>query len=146
MSKDATKAPEQNYILTASKDGILMLWSIDTLANHSEGEDMLRFNSELNVKQPITKAKWLTDNQILIATISGELLAVQIKIDSQKVPFLESPKVYYKTDSTIWDFVSFKIDENPVQLAIGQDSGRISFLCTQTQEIKILTVSANPMF
>jgi hypothetical protein len=50
LSKDASKNPEQNFILTASKDGIIMLWSINALANHSEDEEMLIFNSELNVK------------------------------------------------------------------------------------------------
>ena len=50
LNKDASKNPEQNFILTASKDGIIMLWSINAMANHSEDEEMLIFNSELNVK------------------------------------------------------------------------------------------------
>lgn len=37
-----------------------MLWSIDPLANH-EDSDMLKFDSELDLKTTLTKAKWLSN-------------------------------------------------------------------------------------
>jgi len=37
-------------IITASKDGVLMIWSIDRLSVHENEEEMLKFNSECDVK------------------------------------------------------------------------------------------------
>lgn len=63
------------FVLTASRDGILMLWSIEQLANHDD-EDMLRFDSELDMKLPLSRAKWLSGSEILVASTCGDLFLV----------------------------------------------------------------------
>ncbi len=45
-------------LLTASRDGILMLWTIEA-RDDDDDDDMVRFDSELDLKSPLTKAKWL---------------------------------------------------------------------------------------
>jgi len=39
---------------------------------------------------------------------------------------LDKPKVFFKTDSAIMDFVFIKHGENPLKVLIGQDSGHIT--------------------
>jgi hypothetical protein len=69
-------------IVSASKDGFLILWSIEHLAIHENQEEMLKFNSDLNIDLPITKAKWLSASQILVVTTQGELFLIEVKTDS----------------------------------------------------------------
>lgn len=58
-----------------------MLWSIDPQANHDDS-DMLKFDSELNLKTNLTKAKWLSNSEILVSTTTGELFLILVKLDS----------------------------------------------------------------
>jgi len=43
---------------------------------------MLKFNSDINIQLPITKAKWLSANQILVVSTSGDLFLIEVKTDS----------------------------------------------------------------
>lgn len=65
-------------LLTASKDGNILLWTIEA-RDDDDDEDMLKFDSELDLKQPLTKAKWLSHNEILVSTTQGELMSVNVK-------------------------------------------------------------------
>lgn len=69
----------QPMILTASKDGILMIWSINPLAVHENQEEMLVFRSEADLKSPLTKAKWLSENQVIAVTTQGEIFLIELK-------------------------------------------------------------------
>lgn len=102
-----------------------MLWSVDQ--TEDEDEDILRFDSECDLRQPVTRAKWLSVTEILVATTSGDLMLIKVGQDSQEIPFLEKPKVYFRTDSAVTDFGFFRqSDDSPVQVVIGQDSGRVT--------------------
>lgn len=121
-----------------------MLWSVDS---SEDDEDILRFDSECDLRQPVTRAKWLSANEILVATTSGDLMLIKVGKDSQEIPFLEKPTVYFRTDSAVTDFGFFRqSDDSPVQVVMGQDSGRVTQLCTKTQETKVVTVSKNFVF
>jgi hypothetical protein len=101
-------------VLTASKDGILMLWTLEA-RDDDDDEDMLKFDSELDLQSPLTKAKWFSDNEILVSTTFGELMSVNVKKDAQQVPFLErASKVYFRTDSAIMDFAFCRSKEDQV--------------------------------
>jgi len=50
-------------IISASKDGIVILWSIcpEALQDDSniDEDEVLKFNTEIDIGEPLTKAKWL---------------------------------------------------------------------------------------
>ena len=75
---------------------------------------MLKFESELDLKQPLTKAKWLSHNEILVSTTQGELMSINVKLDAQKNSFLEKAKSYFRTDSAIMDFDFSRGKDHPV--------------------------------
>lgn len=57
---------------------------------------------------------------------------------------MQKPVKLFITDSAIWDFDFFSL-MGKVQVVIAQDSGRVTQLCTQSKETKVITVSlANP--
>lgn len=64
--------------MTASKDGMLILWSLQSMKD----EDMLKFDSDLDLQTPITKVKWLSSSVLLAATTEGDLLQINVKLDS----------------------------------------------------------------
>lgn len=101
-------------VVTASKDGTLMMWTLEARDDDDE-DDMLKFDSELDMKSLLTKAKWLSHDEILVSTTSGELMSVIVKSDVQQVPFLEkASKVYFRTDSAIMDFAFCRSKEDQV--------------------------------
>jgi len=99
------------YILSASKDGLLILWQFihDSNKQADDDDDLLKYCSELDLQTPLTKAKIVTTSEIYAATTSGHLFKVEINKDAQEVPYLQKNKVpVYETDSAIWDFVWFQ--------------------------------------
>lgn len=60
--------------MTASRDGMLILWSIQS----RKEEEMMKFDSDLDLQTTITKVKWLSNSTLLAATIEGDLLQIQI--------------------------------------------------------------------
>lgn len=128
-----------NCILTASRDGAIMLWTVEP--NQMEGDDMLRFVADQQIREPLTKVKFISDSQILASTVQGNLFLAEIRKDSQNVPFLDKPKLFFQTDSAIWDFGVFHLTtDSPQQVVIAQDSGRVTQLCTKSKETSVLTV------
>ena len=115
-----------NSILTASRDGAIMLWTVG--ANQMEGDDMLRFVADQHIRnEPLTRVKFINESQILASTIQGNLFLSEICKDSQNVPFLDKPKLFFHTDSAIWDFGVFRLSpDSPQQIVIAQDSGRVT--------------------
>jgi hypothetical protein len=59
-------------IVSASKDGAVILWSVCPEAllsgEQNDEDEVLKFNSEIDIGEPLTKAKWLNQSEILIAT------------------------------------------------------------------------------
>ena len=72
---------------------------------------MLQFQGEMALQDPLTKARWLNENQIVIATITGKVFAVKVGKDSQDVPYLERPDELFSTDSTVWDLAVLKKEQ-----------------------------------
>ena len=96
MSVEMQPTKETPMILTASKDGVIFLWSINPLAMPNDPEDeMMHFQCECSLNEPLTKAKWLSETEILVSTTSGHLYSMQVSKDSQNIPFLDrAVKVY----------------------------------------------------
>ena len=49
------------------------------------------------------------------------MLLAQVSRDSQNVPYLGKPSVFYSTDSSVWDFVTLKKEQ---QIIAVLDSGK----------------------
>lgn len=82
-----------NLILSAGKDGVVFLWTVNPLAMPSEDEDLLQFQAEVDLGVPLTKAKWLSESEITVSTVTGDLFVITVNKDSQGVPYLEKPQL-----------------------------------------------------
>lgn len=90
------RAPDSHTeVVSASRDGAVMLWAVEPLANQMEGEDVLRFIADQQIGEPLTKVKFISNSQILASTVLGNLYLLQISKDSQNVPFLDKPKLFF---------------------------------------------------
>jgi hypothetical protein len=63
---------ESPMIVSASQDGVVFLWTLNAMAVPDE-EDMLQFQAEISVEDPLTKAKWLSENQLALTTVTGKI-------------------------------------------------------------------------
>ena len=68
-------------VISASQDGVVFLWTVNPLAVPDE-EDMLQFQAEVKVEEPLTKAKWLSESEIVFATTTGKIYIVRVGRDS----------------------------------------------------------------
>ena len=61
--------------------------------------------------EPLTKAKWLTDTTMLVATTYGNLFKIDLKRDDQNAEYLSEPYLVYRTthDVSIWDLAVHNI-------------------------------------
>lgn len=61
--------------------------------------------------EPLTKAKWLTDTTMLVATTYGSLYKIDLKRDDQNAEYLSEPYLVYRTthDVSIWDLAVHNI-------------------------------------
>ena len=122
-------------IVSASKDGVVILWSICPEALQSSEQDdedeVLKFNTEIDIGEPLTKAKWLNQSEILIVTTLGNLYSAKIGKDMQGNYFLDHQHLIYKTDSCIWDFEVLKTQ----QIVIALDSGVVTVFTPSTRNV-----------
>jgi len=63
-------------ILSASKDGILYVWKLQ-----QNTEENLKYVFDLDMQEGITKAKWLSETEIIIATTEGKVYKTTLKVD-----------------------------------------------------------------
>ena len=76
-SNSATPATESSpFILSASKDGVLYVWKLE-----QDGEENLKYIADDDLQIPITKAKWIAEKEILVATCDGKLYHYTLKLD-----------------------------------------------------------------
>jgi hypothetical protein len=79
-------------IITASKDGVVILWKLspdNLLGESQDDEEVLNFVSEISIGEPITKAKWLNAEEVLVATTYGNLYSCKTGKDGQGNTFLD---------------------------------------------------------
>lgn len=80
VSVEANMATANNdsspMILSASKDGLLYVWKLQ-----ENTEEILKYVYDLDLQEPITKAKWLSETEIIIATNEGKVYKTALKID-----------------------------------------------------------------
>jgi len=72
---------DQNLFISASKDGFVILWQVKS-AEEANGDDLLHYVTEQDVGEPVTKAKWLTSESILVSTSAGSLFISKLAKDS----------------------------------------------------------------
>ena len=88
-----------------------MLWTIEA-RDDDDDDDMVRFDSELDIKSPLTKAKWMQPDEIVVSTMTGDLIRVSVKRDAQNVPFLEKKnKMLFRADSAIMDIALYNFNQ-----------------------------------
>ena len=63
-------------ILSASKDGLLYIWKLQ-----EKHDEILKYVYDIDLQESITKAKWLSETEIVIATTEGKLYKTTLKID-----------------------------------------------------------------
>ena len=72
----AVSAESSPLILSASKDGVIYIWKLE-----QGSEEILKYISDDDLQVPITKAKWISEKEILIATTEGKLYHFTLKLD-----------------------------------------------------------------
>ena len=87
------KEDTKPLILSASKDGTLYVWQLQ-----QSSEEHLKYVADDNIQEPITRAKWLSDTEILVATTHGKLHHYTLKLDDQQVLYLDMPTVLYSSE------------------------------------------------
>ena len=55
-------------MLSASKDGLICVWKVE-----SDENELLQYVGEFELQSPITKAKWVSSRELIIATTEGKL-------------------------------------------------------------------------
>lgn len=72
------------YILSASKDGLLILWQFihDINKQADDDDDLLKYCSELDLSAPLTKSKLVTPSDCYAATTQGHLYKIAVKVDA----------------------------------------------------------------
>ena len=62
--------------------------------------------------EPLTKAKWLTDTTMLVATTYGNLYKIDLKRDDQNAEYLSEPYLVYRSthEVSIWDLAVLNKD------------------------------------
>ena len=87
-------------MITGSKDGQIVLWTIgDDGNNTNTSPEVLRLVEEVHLNQPISKVKWLSPTQVVVATKRGQLMVHSF--EKAENPFNQS--FIYQTDSAIMD-------------------------------------------
>ncbi len=72
-ASESTQA-KQARLLTASKDGALFIWSFNTTPD----EDLMKYVADAMLDEPLTRAKWLTESSILVATTYGNIYLFKV--------------------------------------------------------------------
>ena len=72
ISVEANSDAANVRIVTASKDGSVYVWKILSGPDHQE-DDKLSYVADTFVNEPASKAKWLTNKCLLIATTYGSI-------------------------------------------------------------------------
>lgn len=121
-------------VLTASREGLLIIWKVGT----DDQDDMLHFSADFQLEKTITNAVFTGMGQIAVSTNEGELLTIQVGTDSQNVMSLQHPKAVSQWDSSILDMVAFSQSE----LLLALDSGKIAHCDLQTGQMRALAVSS----
>jgi len=63
-------SPNNVRVLSASREGLLILWSVEYSSETSSvDDDILKFSADCDLQTTITKAKFLTESTILASTI-----------------------------------------------------------------------------
>jgi hypothetical protein len=69
--------------MTAAKDGYVIIWQLTeqgpSTEEDSDPEDMFKFLEDCELSNPLTKAKWLTNNMVVASTTTGRLLVFSIE-------------------------------------------------------------------
>ena len=55
-------------MLSAAKEGSICVWKVESGEN-----ELLQFVGEFDLQAPITKAKWMSAKELVIATTEGKL-------------------------------------------------------------------------
>ena len=55
-------------VLSASKEGLICVWKVESVENEA-----LQYVGEFDLQAPITKAKWVSAKELVIATTEGKL-------------------------------------------------------------------------
>ena len=55
-------------MLSASKEGLICVWKVE-----SDENEPLQYVGEFDLQAPITKAKWVSARELVIATTEGKL-------------------------------------------------------------------------
>ena len=87
-------------VLSASKDGVLYVWKVE-----QSSEEYLKYVADDDLQVAVTKAKWISEKEILIATTDGKLYHYVLKLDDQQALYLDTPTVLYEAEGSaaIWD-------------------------------------------
>ena len=55
-------------VLSADKEGLICVWKVESGEN-----ELLQYVGEFDLQAPITKAKWVSVRELVIATTEGKL-------------------------------------------------------------------------
>ena len=68
-------------------------------------EEFLKYVADDDLQVPITRAKWISEKEFIIASTDGKLYHYALKLDDQQVLYLDMPTVLYEAEgcAIIWD-------------------------------------------
>jgi len=124
---------KNDTFLSAAKDGYIIVWKLEVPelaageSENSDKDDMFKFVEDCDFNQPLTKAKWLTDQCIIASTTTGRLLVFTTENSANTYKKRE----IYQTDSAIWDLCVHK-GQKSTDIFVALDSGNIVSLNSDT--------------
>ena len=83
----------------------------------------------MNLEEPISRAKWLSEKTIVAATTCGNVIVLQVERDAQNVECLSRPRTVYATmhGVAIWDLVALSSGQM-LEVWLAEDSGTVTQL------------------
>jgi len=145
---------KDNVFLSASKDGLVTVWSLET--EKSEGEQvepeindfkvsdtgLMKFQEEIDFKQAVTSVKWLSEKIIVASTTRGQVLVHEFDQSEKRV---YAKKCLYEAEgAAIWDLKVWSEAPGKSHIYVAEDSGRVVVINAETlatNEVFVSTIS-----
>lgn len=102
----------------------------------------MQFAADYDFKEPLTRAKFVGESKIVVASTMGSLYQLEIKVDNQGCKYLDRPKLLYTAEGqcAIWDLAVWQNRQDDVE---SQSAAHTIFVATDAGKVLQLNLGAS---